>query len=306
MGATVKTDVAFVPKVWSDHIQAYFDRKMGLGQLAIVDKTLQGAPGETVNFPYFKAIGAAQEPTENEGLEVEALQDDSFSCTVKEIGKAVGWKDAARRKSAANKSGINPNSVQEAEAQRQIARVLAEKVDGDIITTINAGGASVAGFVGTTAASHTASVARLLQSKITAFGDKSTDAIAVAMHSQDYLRMMTDSTAGFLKADANMPFWKAPGFVGRILDMDLFVLDTMPEVSGGIDSKKAYQHFIFKANPFGIYIAEDLNPEKDRDILHRETVVTATMWYGTLSLHAKTAATDYRVAKGAFTTDLTV
>lgn len=306
MGSTQKSDVAFVPQVANDHIQAYFDRKMSLGQLALVDKTLTGSPGETVTFPYFKAIGAAQEPAENEGLEVEALQDDKFACTVKEIGKAVGWTDAARRKSGANKRGIKDNGTQEGEAYRQIGRVLAEKVDADIITTINAGGASVAGFVGTNAASHTCSVARLLQSKIMAFGDKSNDAVAVAMHSQDYLRMMTDSTAGFLKADANMPFYGTPGFMGRILDMDLFVLDTMPVVTGGIDSKRAYQHFIFKANPFGIYIAEDLNPEKDRDILHRETVVTATMWYGTLSLHGKVAAADYRIAKGAFTTDLTV
>lgn len=304
MGATKSTDVAFVPKVWSDHINAYFDRKMALGQLAVVDKTLQGAPGETVTFPYFKAIGAAQEPAQDEGLEVEALQDDTFSCTVKEIGKAVGWKDKARRKSAANKGGIKDNGKQEAEAQRQISKVFAEKVDSDIITCINTDGAYTDGFVGTTAASHTANAQRLLQSKITAFGDKSGDAIAVAMHSQDYLRMMNDSTVGFMKADANHPFYNVPGFMGTILGMSLFVLDTMPAVSGGIDSKKAWYHFIFKANPFGIYMAEDMQPEMDRDILHRETIVAATMWYGVLSLHAKIASTDYRIARGAFTTDL--
>jgi hypothetical protein len=303
MGATISSDVAFVPKVWNDHIQAYFDRKMGIGQLALVDKTLQGAPGETVTFPYFKAIGAAQEPAESEGLEVEALQDDSFSCTVKEIGKAVGWKDKARRKSAANVGGIKANGKQEAEAQRQIARVCAEKVDRDIITEINDTGNYTAGYVATVADKCT--VAKLLNSKITAFGDKSNDAIAVAMHSQDYLNMMTDSTAGFLQANSNMPFYGTPGFMGRILDMDLFVLDSMPVVSGGIGGKKSYYHFVFKANPFGLYIAEDMNPEMDRDILHRETVVAATMWYGVLSLHGVVAATDLRVGRGAFTTDAT-
>jgi hypothetical protein len=306
MGATQDSDVAFVPKVWSDHIQAYFDRKMALGQLALVDKTLMGAPGEKVTFPYFKAIGDAQEPAQDEGLEVEPLQDDSFDCTVKEIGKAVGWKDKARRKSAANGSGINPNSKQEAEAQRQIARVFAEKVDADIITEINSSGKHEDGFIGTTASTHNASINYLLESKITAFGDKQDDAVAVAMHSQDFLNLMTNSTSGFLKADAQDPFWGAPGFIGRILGMALFVMDTMPAVSGGINSKKAWYHFIFKANPFGLYIAEDLNPEQDRDILHRETIVSATMWYGVLSLNAKVSSSDKRVCRGAFTTSISV
>ncbi len=297
MGATQSSDVSFVPKVWSDHINAYFDRKMGLGQLALVDKTLTAEPGETANFPYYKKIGDAQEPLETEGLEVEALQDDAFSVTVKEVGKAVGWKKKAKRKSAASEGS------QESEAQRQIAQVLAEKVDKDIISTINAPGASVSGFIATLN-TQTGNVRDLLKSKITGFGDKSDQAVAVAMHSLDFMSIFADNTAGFLKADATDPLFGAPGFMGRLLGMAIFVLDTMPEVSGGIAGKKAYQHFIFKANAFGIYMAEEMMVEKDRDILHREDVVAATMWYGTLSLHAKVSADDKRIIKGAFVTEL--
>ena len=297
MGATQSSDVKFVPKVWNDHINAYFDRKMGLGQLALVDKTLEAEAGETKNFPYFKAIGDAQEPAQDEGLEVEALQDDAFSVTVKEIGKAVGWKDKAKKVSAAS------GQTQESEAQSQIARVCAEKVDKDLITTINASGASVAGYVATTN-SETCNVKRILESKVLGFGDKQDQAIAIAMHSLDFLEMMKDSTVGFLHADAVDPMYGAPGFMGRLLGMAVFVLDTMPLVAGGIASKKAYQHFIFKANPFGIYMKQELNLEMDRDILHRETVVAATMWYGVLSLHAKVAADDKRIIKGAFVTSV--
>lgn len=297
MSATQSSDVKFIPKVWNDHLQAYFDRKMSLGQLAMMDKTLEGQPGETVNFPYFKKIGDAQEPLETEGLEVEALTDDSFSVTVKEIGKAVGWKKKALRKSAASQGS------QESEAQSQISQVLAEKVDKDLITTINAGGASTAGFVAT-ANTHTANVRDLMKSKVLGFGDKSDQAVACAMHSLDFLSMFTDNTAGFLKADASDPLFGAPGFQGRLLGMAVFTLDTMPEVTGGIAGKKAYQHFIFKANPFGIYMAEEMLIESDRDILHRENVIAATMWYGVLSLHAKTSADDKRIVKGAFVTDL--
>lgn len=293
MGVTKKADVGFVPKVWNDHVNAYFDTKLGIGQLALIDKTLTAEKGETVNFPYWKAIGGMQEPTEDEGLEVDKLVDDAFSVTVKEVGKAVGWKDAANRKSAAGKEKA------ETEAQRQMAQRYAEKVESDLIITMNTPGAFTDGYIAT-AANDKMTVANLLESSIVGFGDKSENAVAIAMHSIDYLNMMKDGTAGFLKADANDPFFNAPGFMGRILGKALFVLDSMPQVSGGIGGQKAYQHFIFKPNPFGIYIAEEGNYEKDRDILARENIVAMTAWYGTLSLHGKVSADDKRVVRGAF------
>lgn len=296
--STSSSDLAFRPKVWSDHVSVFRDRKMGLGQLALRDNTLQAEPGETVNFPYYKAIGDAQEPGEDEGLEVRKLSDDAFAVTVKEVGNAVGWKDKAKRV-----SGDRRANGPEEEAQAELGRTLAEHIDKDIIKTINAVGASSNGFIGSTS-SDTASVKNLLKGNILGFGDKAEQTVAYAMHSYDYLMMMTNSDAGFLKADANHPFYNLPGFMGTILGKALFVLDTMPEVPGGVAGKKAYYHFAFKANPFGIYTAEEIKMEKDRDILKRENVVAATMWYGILSLHGKVSPNDKRIIKGAFATDL--
>ena len=293
MGSTGRENVNFVPKVWNDHIQAYFDREMGLGKLALVDKSLTAKPGDTTSFPYYKAIGRAQKPAQNEGLIVEPLVDDSFSITVQEAAKAVGWKDAALMKSAATKAD------QESEAQRQMGRVLAEEVDIDLIAEINKPGSYVNGTIGTVAADNT-TVSRLLLSKIMAFGDKQANAVAIAMHSLDFAAMMTDTNTGFLKADANHPFYGSPGYQGTLLGMALFVLDTVPQVEGGINGRKAWYHFMFKAQPFGISVKQDLVPEFDRDILHRENIATATMWYGVLSLNQKVSAADKRIARGAF------
>jgi hypothetical protein len=58
---TQATDFAFAPKVWQDHIMAYFDRKLVYGAFALRDDSLKAAPGLTQNFPYFKAIGDAEE-----------------------------------------------------------------------------------------------------------------------------------------------------------------------------------------------------------------------------------------------------
>jgi hypothetical protein len=86
--------------------------------------------------------------------------------------------------------------------------------------------------------------------------------------------------------------------------MALFTLDTMPRVTD-VAGKKAYASFIFKPSPFGIYMAEDMKPEMDRDILHRENVLAATMWYGVLSLNAKVSANDIRIVRSTFATTQT-
>jgi N4-gp56 family major capsid protein len=296
MSSTGASDVNFVPKVWSDHIQAYFSRKLVLGQLAAMDNTLEANPGETVNFPYFKNIGDVEEPTESQGLNVDSLQDDAFSVTVKEVGKAVGWKDKAYRKSAASKMD------QEAEAQRQIARVFAEKVDKDLIALMASGGNFTSGF---TAAANTdkCTVRTILQGKINAFGDRHDESVAIAMHSLNFADMMNDSTTGFLQGNSLDPMWGMPGFQGRLLGMALFTLDQVTEVAA-IGGKRSFESYIFKANPFGIYMAQQLQMEKDRDILHRETIVAATMWYGVLSLHQKVSANDKRICKNIFASNV--
>lgn len=298
MPATQSSDIAFAPKVWKDHIGGHFDTKLGLGRLALMDRTLVAEPGETVNFPYWKTIGAVQEPAETEGLSVDRLADDSFSVTVKEVGKAVGWKDKAIRVSAA---GPQRKSAED-EAQRQIGIRMAEKVESDLIGLLASAANYKVGFTAT-AATHTANVSRLLEMKIKAFGDKQDQTVALAMHSLLFLDVMRDAGTGFLKADANDPFWNAPGFMGRLLGNALFVLDSMPEVTA-VETKKTYAAFAFKADPFGIYMAQDMLIERDRDILARENLVAATTWYGVLGLHSKVDALDYRIARGTFATDV--
>lgn len=296
MGATVKADINFEPKVWADHVSAYFDRKMVVGQYALRDSTLQAAPGETVNFPFYKKIGDAEEPAEDQGLAVDRLQDDSFSCTVKEVAKAVGVKKSALRKSADRREGIF------SEIQQQIARVHAEKVDKDLITEMNTSGNYVAGFVAA-AASDTAKITNIINGKIVGFGDKHDQAVAIFMHSFCLLDLLSDSTAGFLKADATDPMWGISGFAGRLLGMAVFTLDTMPRASD-IGGKQVYHSFAIKANPYGIIQAEMPDMEMDYDQLHREYVFSGVQWYGVKAFHAKVSADDKRILRSTFATSI--
>lgn len=293
MPATQSSDFVFVPKVWQDHIAAYFVDKLVFGAVAAQDDTLKGSPGETKNFPFFTQIGAVEEPAEDESLTVDKLEDDSFSATIKEVGKAVGIKKKAFRVSAANQGRI----IQETTSQ--MARRFAEKVDDDIITEIQDSNYTT-GFTASAAADQS-NIINLAKMKHTAFGDRANEAVACFMHSQNMLSLLTDSTAGFLKADALDPFFRTPGFQGRLLGMAIFETDKCP-AGGTVDSQTTKYVYMMKANPYGIITAEDYLLEEDRDILARENVYAATMWYAVKAFHAKVSADDKRIARGLFTT----
>lgn len=290
MSATVAGDFVFEPKVWKDHIAAYFDRKLVYGAFADRDDTLVTSPGLTVNFPYFKKVGDAEEPGESDSLIVDNLEDDSFSATVKEIGKAVGFKKKAFKKSAADQNRIM------SECQQQIARVHAEKVDKDLLTEFSSSGNFVNGYTATLAA-HTMNVRSLFQAKVVGLGDRADEAEVVFMHSKQAYDLMSDSTAGFLKADANDPLYGIKGFMGRILGMAVVAVDSIPATSAQINSTNAYRAFIHTAMPYGFLKKQEVEIESDYDILAREWVVTGNEWYAVKSYHSKIAADNYRTVE---------
>ena len=287
MPSTHAADFVFEPKVWSDHIQAYFDRFLTFGAFAIRNNELQAeGSGLTVNFPYFKAIGDAEEPAEDDALTVDKLSDDSFSCTVFEVGKAVGFTKKSFKKSAASANAIM------AEAQRQIARVHAEKVDKKLLAEIETSG--TVGYTATDAA-HTMNIRSLNIGKVKAFGDKHRQAAVCFMHSLQLLDLQNDTTAGFLKADANDPMNMVNGFAGRLLNMAIVENDNMtklPQVGG----KDVYRAIICKPNAYGIISKQEMEMDSDKDVLAREYIVTGNEWYGVKNFDKKVHAQDKKIA----------
>jgi len=296
MATTLPADFAFVPKVWEDAVMAYFPKKLMFGAVAMQNNTLTQQPGTSINFPYFKTIGAASELLVTDDIVPDKMSDDSFSATVKEIGKGVAIRRGALMTSSQEQDVIF------GEIQRQIARVMAEKVDADLITEVNTATSHVQGF-SAAAAADKASVQNILKGLVTAFGDRQDEVVALYMHSQAYLNIVTDSTAGFLKADANDPFWNQPGFMGRLLGKAVFVTDQCPNGTA-VDTKKTFHMFAVKANPYGIITKAAPMMEQDYDLLGREYLFTGTMWYAVKSFHSKVSADDKRVARLTFASDL--
>jgi len=287
MGATLSSDFVFEPKVWADHVMAYFDDKLVYGAFALQNRELVAeGSGLVVNFPYYQSIGAAEEPEENESLQVDNLTDDSFNVTVKEIGKAVGIKKKAFKKSADRVAGIV------SEAQRQIGRVMAEKVDLDLNAEISDPANYEAGYTAS-AAAGLMSVNILLEAKIVAFGDKADEAEVCFMHPLQYLDLAVNATTGFLKADANDPLFNVKGFMGRLFGMAIVVANSVKK-HADIDGLDAYRCTFHKVNSYGFMIKQDPEMEEDKDILARERLYAGTQWYGVKSFHAKIASDDLK------------
>lgn len=289
MPSTVAADFAFAPKVWQDHIMAYFDRKLVYGAFALRDDSLTAQPGLTQNFPYFKKIGAAQKPLEDEGLAVDNLSDDSFSVTCAEVSKAVGVSKKAFKVSAARTERV----IQE--VQEQIGRVMAEQIDADLYTEFSANYTS--GYAAS-AAGDTMNIRTLNTGKIKAFGDKHKDSAVIFMHSLQFLDLMTDTTAGFLKADAIDPMFMVEGFEGRLGGVAIVSVDTVAKNSGGqVGGKDTYDAFIHKANAYGFMVKQDMELESDYDLLHRQWVFAGDQWYGCKSFHASIGADFKKTAR---------
>lgn len=281
MAATISTDFVFEPKVWKDHVAAYFRDKLLFGAIAMTDDTLTAQPGESINFPYFNQIGAVEEPAETDVLSVDNLSDDSFSATVKEVGKAVGMKKKAFKVSAARTERII------SEITSQIGRRHAEKVDDDLLAEFSTSG----NYTEPTLAITGKNVRALNEAKIKGFGDLHTDAVALQINSLDLMDVMNDTTAGFLKADATDPMYGRPGFAGRLLGMAVFESDKCT----------AGTSWMHKMDPYGFIIKQDMEMESDYDILAREWVFTGNQWYAVKSFHGKISADDLKTIKVTYT-----
>lgn len=290
MSATVAADFVFEPKVWSDHVMAYFRKKLVYGAFAFTDDTLMTSPGLTINFPYFKTIGEAEEPAENEGLVVDSISDDSFSATVKEIGKAVGAKKKAFKKSAAQTDSIIAN------IQMQIGRRMAEKVDADLLAEFSAGGNFVNGYT-SALAGDVMTVKRLAAAKYKAFGDRGNEAVVCFMHSRQWLDLLRDDTFAALKTDNTIaPELVTQGMMTQILGMAIVVVDSIP-ASTQIAATDTYRAFLHKPEAYGYIVKQEAEMESDYDILHREWVFTGNQWYAVKSFHGKMAADDLRTCE---------
>src|SRR5690242_1728456 len=97
MTDTTSADV-FIPEVHADMAQAEFlgAVKVAGSPAVMEDNTLEGNPGESVDFPKWDALTDLADLAETDVLVPEQMGHTTSSATIKEAGKAVEVKDRAR------------------------------------------------------------------------------------------------------------------------------------------------------------------------------------------------------------------
>lgn len=112
------------PQVLASMVDGELEFALKFTNLATVDKTLVGRPGNTVSLPAYKMIGEAEDVAEGEAIPVEALATEMENVKVKKAGKGIRITDEAILSGYGDPLG---------QASKQLAKSIASKVDSDVM-----------------------------------------------------------------------------------------------------------------------------------------------------------------------------
>lgn len=116
------------PQVMADMISAKIPNKIVVTPFAKIDNTLQGRPGDTITVPQYKYIGDAETVAEGAACETNKLESSTAQYSVEKAMKAVDLTDEAVLSGYGNPVG---------EANNQLAKSIASKIDNDAIAVLN-------------------------------------------------------------------------------------------------------------------------------------------------------------------------
>jgi hypothetical protein len=128
--AVTKLNNLINPEVMGAMIGAKIDAQLKLTPYAKVDTTLVGVPGDTKTVPSWNYIGDAEDVAEGAEVGLSTLTASSTTFTVKKAMKAIGITQEA-----VNSSLGNPI----AQAETQLAKAIAGKVDNDVLDAVYTG-----------------------------------------------------------------------------------------------------------------------------------------------------------------------
>lgn len=268
-----------VPEVWGDMAQAQFTGAVRVaGSAAVIeDNTLQGAPGDTVHFPKWGALGELDTLTEGVAMDTVAMSTQDATATIKEVGKSVEITDTAR---------LTALGDPEAEARRQFGVLAARKVDADLIAQAQADETAQGGgrpYAFTTAAGQTRFTwLGAMVPAIGQFGDEwePSDFAGLYLNSAQLGDAMSDSQFIDAAKLGSGETAAVTGSIGRIGGVSVFVTNRIA----------AGKFMLLKRGALGLLYKRRPLVETDRDILRRSNVITTTLHYAVKRLDDKGVA----------------
>ncbi len=115
------------PEVMADMISGTLPNRIKFSNIAKIDTTLVGQPGDTVTLPKFKYIGDAEDIGEGVAMGTAVLTATSTKETIKKAGKAVELTDEAVLSGYGDPIG---------ESNKQLAMAIASKIDNDVLDVL--------------------------------------------------------------------------------------------------------------------------------------------------------------------------
>lgn len=123
------------PQVMGDMINAKIEAQLKLTPYAKLDTSLQGVPGDTKTVPKWAYIGDAINVNENSAIDYTQMSTSSATFTIGKAGKGVTLTTEAINSGLGNPVG---------QAENQLAKSIAGKVDNDVLAVAYTGSVVVA------------------------------------------------------------------------------------------------------------------------------------------------------------------
>ena len=254
MAVTMLSDLVN-PTVVADTITAQLPSAIKFTPICVVNRDLVGTPGNTISVPVYEYIGDAPDVAEGVAIDVTTLTATSTQATVKKVGKAVTLTDEA----ALSGTGDPIN-----EATDQLKLSIAAKVDNDILASAQTSTQTVSGVFSLGLVSEA-----LDQFEDEQLGERKFLFVNPAM--MGILRMDETFTHASELGDRVL----MTGAVGTVFGCEVIPSRKIVSNNG------TYTCVLAKEGAVALYLKREVNVETGRDVLKKETVISADEHYVT-------------------------
>lgn len=254
MAVTMLSDLVN-PTVVADTITAQLPSAIKFTPICVVNRDLVGTPGNTISVPVYEYIGDATDVAEGAAIDVTTLTATSTQATVKKVGKAVTLTDEA----ALSGTGDPIN-----EATDQLKLSIAAKVDNDILASAQTSTQTVSGVFSLGLVSEA-----LDQFEDEQLGERKFLFVNPAM--MGILRMDETFTHASELGDRVL----MTGAVGTVFGCEVIPSRKIVSDNG------TYTCVLAKEGAVALYLKREVNVETGRDVLKKETVISADEHYVT-------------------------
>ena len=237
------------PQVLASMVDGELEFALKFTNLATVDKTLVGRPGNTISLPAYKMIGEATDVAEGEAIPVEALATEIENVTVKKAGKGVRITDEAILSGYGDPLG---------QASKQLAKAIAAKVDTDVMACLEG--------IGEEMTINKTLSAEVVSEALVKFGED--------LEGQKVL-LVSPAQLHTLKQD---PTWLSVQELGK----EALVEGAIGQIHGCdvvISNRVTNTNYIVKPGAIAIYLKKDTSLETERIHNIRATELTVDKHY---------------------------